>query len=530
MGQHDKKERFARPPAVAGRFYSGTEKELKQEVEQLFAHAVTHAGHRVRALIVPHAGYVFSGGVAASAFNQLDKNSTYKRIFLIGSSHRVPVPGAAVYTKGDYRTPMGTVRVDSELGKELTTAHPGLFMANSHAHSGEHSLEVQLPFLQHLYRDNILLVPLVIGTYKASVCRDIAQALAPWFTEENLFVISTDFSHYPSYKDAITVDALTKDAILSNNPHTLLQVLDENENKNISGLDTSLCGWTSVLTLMYLTEAQQPNGLSEPSVTQRSSATQLSPASQDSFVYLPIEYKNSGDNPQYGEKDQVVGYWAIAVTEKKAAAEKTLFSRNAETLLEAIAKEAIRKAVEDKDLLKATRSSFGAVKPKPVSATVQPATATDESLLQDPKQYPPELHKPYGAFVTLKQQGCLRGCIGRIVSDIPLYLLVQEMARAAALYDNRFPPVSVEDLPHLTYEITILSTLREIKSIDEIELGKHGIIIEAKGRSGVFLPQVATDTGWSVEEFLGHCSRDKAGLGWDGWKKARISIFHALNA
>ena len=104
------------------------------------------------------------------------------------------------------------------------------------------------------------------------------------------------------------------------------------------------------------------------------------------------------------------------------------------------------------------------------------------------------------------------------------------MARAAALYDNRFPPVSVEDLPHLTYEITVLSTLQEIKSIDEIELGKHGIIIEAKGRSGVFLPQVATETGWSVEEFLGHCSRDKAGLGWDGWKKARISIFHALNS
>ena len=521
MGQHDKKERFARPPAVAGRFYSGTEKELRQEVEQLFAHAVAHAGHRIRALIVPHAGYVFSGGVAASAFNQLDRKSNYKRIFLIGSSHRVPIPGAAVYTEGDYRTPMGTVRVDSKLGKELVTAHPGLFTANSHAHSGEHSLEVQLPFLQHLYGDNILLVPLVIGTYKASICREIAKALAPWFTEENLFVISTDFSHYPSYKDAIAVDALTKDAILSNNPNTLLQVLDENEHKNIPGLDTSLCGWTSVLTLMYLT------------------------AAQDSFEYLPIEYKNSGDNPLYGEKDQVVGYWAIAVTEKKAAAEKaadsekTLFSHKAETLLEAIAKEAIRKAIEDKDLLKATRSSSGAVKPNPASATAQlaTATATDEpqspvrdSLLQDPEQYPPELHRPYGAFVTLKQQGCLRGCIGRIVSDIPLYLLVEEMARAAALYDNRFPPVSVEDLPHLTYEITVLSTLQEIKSIDEIELGKHGIIIEAKGRSGVFLPQVATETGWSVEEFLGHCSRDKAGLGWDGWKKARISIFHALNS
>ncbi len=504
MRRDNNKERFARPPAVAGRFYSGTEKDLRQEVDQLFTHAVAHTGHRVRALIVPHAGYVFSGGVAASAFNQLNRKSNYKRIFLIGSSHRVPVPGAAVYTEGDYRTPLGTVRVDSELGKELVTAHPGLFTSNSHAHSGEHSLEVQLPFLQHIYGNKILLVPLVIGTFKASVCREIAEALAPWFTKENLFVISTDFSHYPSYKDAIATDARTKDAILSNNPHTLLQVLDENESASIPGLDTSLCGWTSVLTLMYLT------------------------AAQDSFEYLPIEYKNSGDNPQYGEKDQVVGYWAIAVTEK------TLFSHQAETLLKDLARNAIRQALEDKDLLKATRSSPGAV--RVASATAKLATATDEpqspvgdSLLQDPEQYPPELHKPYGAFVTLKQNNRLRGCIGRIISDIPLYKLVQEMAVAAAFYDDRFLPVSREELPGLTIEITVLSTLKKIKSVNQIELGKHGILIEDRGRAGLFLPQVAKETGWTLEEFLGHCSRDKAGLGWDGWKKAHISIFHALN-
>lgn len=540
MRRDNNKERFARPPAVAGRFYSGTEKDLRQEVEQLFTHAVAPTGHRVRALIVPHAGYVFSGGVAASAFNQLNRKSNYKRIFLIGSSHRVPVPGAAVYTEGDYRTPLGTVRVDSELGKELVTAHPGLFTSNSHAHSGEHSLEVQLPFLQHIYGNKILLVPLVIGTFKASVCREIAEALAPWFTKENLFVISTDFSHYPSYKDAIATDARTKDAILSNNPHTLLQVLDENESASIPGLDTSLCSWTSVLTLMYLTQEQQPNGSSKLSVTKKPSATQASSAAQESatdrtplatqesFMYVPVEYKNSGDSPLYGDKEQVVGYWAIAVTEK------TLFSHQAETLLKDLARNAIRQALEDKDLLKATRSSPGAV--RVASATAKLATATDEpqspvgdSLLQDPEQYPPELHKPYGAFVTLKQNNRLRGCIGRIISDIPLYKLVQEMAVAAAFYDDRFLPVSREELPGLTIEITVLSTLKKIKSVNQIELGKHGILIEDRGRAGLFLPQVATETGWTLEEFLGHCSRDKAGLGWDGWKKAHISIFHALN-
>ena len=196
MGQNNKPERFARPPAVAGRFYPGSEKDLRKEVEQLFRQAQPPAGGDVRALISPHAGYVFSGGVAASAFNQLDRNRRYRRIFLIGSSHRVPIQGAAVYTEGDYRTPMGTVKVDTELGKQLAMSHPGLFTANSHAHAGEHSLEVQLPFLQHLYANNILLVPLVIGTFSPHVCKEIAQALAPWFNRENLFVISTDFSHY----------------------------------------------------------------------------------------------------------------------------------------------------------------------------------------------------------------------------------------------------------------------------------------------------------------------------------------------
>ena len=510
MRRDNNKERFARPPAVAGRFYSGTEKDLRQEVDQLFTHAVAHTGHRVRALIVPHAGYVFSGGVAASAFNQLNRKSNYKRIFLIGSSHRIPISGAAVYTEGDYRTPLGTVPVDSELGKELVTAHPGLFTSNSHAHSGEHSLEVQLPFLQHIYGNKILLVPLVIGTFKASVCREIAEALAPWFTKENLFVISTDFSHYPSYKDAIATDARTKDAILSNNPDILLQVLDENESASIPGLDTSLCGWTSVLTLLYLTQEQHTNGSSEP-VSQESATARTPLATQESFMYVPIEYKNSGDAPLYGDKEQVVGYWAIAVTEKRADSEKTLFSPQAETLLKDLARNAIRQALEESEA-----DDF-----LPQDPMQNP---------QDPKQYPPELHKPYGAFVTLKQNNRLRGCIGRIVSDIPLYKLIQEMAVAAAFYDDRFLPVSREELPGLTIEITVLSTLKKIKSINEIELGKHGILIEDRGRAGVFLPQVATETGWTLEEFLGHCSRDKAGLGWDGWKNARISIFHALNA
>jgi AmmeMemoRadiSam system protein A len=110
-------------------------------------------------------------------------------------------------------------------------------------------------------------------------------------------------------------------------------------------------------------------------------------------------------------------------------------------------------------------------------------------------------------------------------ADVPLFELVSDMAAAAALYDDRFPPVDKNDLKDLDMEITVLSPLTLIRDIHQIELGKHGILVKSGGRSGVFLPQVATETGWSLEEFLGHCSRDKAGLGWEGWKSARIYTF-----
>ena len=132
-----------------------------------------------------------------------------------------------------------------------------------------------------------------------------------------------------------------------------------------------------------------------------------------------------------------------------------------------------------------------------------------------------------GAFVTLNKYGRLRGCIGQIISDRPLIETVRNMAVSAARYDYRFPPVTASELNVISIEISVLSPLRKIRDISEIELGKHGIYIVKGSRSGVFLPQVATETGWDLENFLGHCARDKAGIGWDGWKDADIYIFTA---
>ncbi len=143
-------------------------------------------------------------------------------------------------------------------------------------------------------------------------------------------------------------------------------------------------------------------------------------------------------------------------------------------------------------------------------------------------QYSEALNTSCGLFVSLHLGSELRGCIGTFKANNPLYQSVQDMALSSAFNDYRFEPLTREELPEITIEISVLTPLKKIKSIDEVELGKHGIYISDGSRSGTFLPQVASQTGWTKEEFLGHCSRDKAGLGWLGWQKAELYVYEAI--
>jgi len=467
-------ETFDRKPAVAGMFYPAEPDKLQQALERLFADALPRQCSNVRAIICPHAGYVFSGGVAASAFNQIDRNIIYKRVFIIASSHQVSFEGAAIYCAGDFLMPHGRVKVDTTFGKMLVGGNPDVFTSDGGPHLNEHSLEVQLPFLNYVLKNDYCIVPIVIGTSDPEVCKMIALALKPYFTPENLFVISSDFSHYPDYEDAQRVDTITKEAILTNNPENLLSTLECNAGKHILHLATSLCGWTSVLTLLYITQ------------------------DMDSVEYSAIDYKNSGDSEYYGEKRKVVGYWGIAVSEKK--------NTNSDFQLS---------GSEKKTLLKIARES------------VQSVVLHGKKNKLNPDDYSSVLKTKCGAFVTLYKNGELRGCLGRLKGDLPLYKIIQDMATSVSIFDYRFPPVEQDELPDIEIEISVLSPLRKISSVSEIELGKHGVFMEKGEHSGVFLPQVASDTGWSMDEFLGHCSRDKAGIGWDGWKTAEIYIFTA---
>lgn len=212
-----------RKPAVAGSFYPVSSKEIKSMLGPWM-----HPSGNVapQALIVPHAGYVFSGEVAASAFNQIPRGHRYERIFLLGPSHRVGFNAASVDTLYSFaETPLGQVPIDVAIGKELIKRGEEAFTFRSDAHDREHCLEVQLPLMQMAFDEVPPIVPIVIGSQHLDVLQQIAEVLEPYFTPENLFVISSDFSHYPSYEDAKKSDLFLAETITSGGLEDFLKAL-----------------------------------------------------------------------------------------------------------------------------------------------------------------------------------------------------------------------------------------------------------------------------------------------------------------
>ena len=201
-----------RQPAVAGQFYPAGREELLRELKTCFRSAgapVSLTGSTVQAVIVPHAGYVFSAATAAKAYAAIPADAHYDRVFLIGPSHHVGFSGASVATAFDcYSTPLGNVPVDTVTGRALKDAD-SCFTYLPQAHDREHCLEVQLPLLQYHLKHVPPIVPIIIGTEELRLLLRMAHALKPYFNSRNLFVISSDFSHYPSYSDAEKVDSLT---------------------------------------------------------------------------------------------------------------------------------------------------------------------------------------------------------------------------------------------------------------------------------------------------------------------------------
>jgi len=462
----------------AGRLCSSSGEELRETITQYLKDAdVDGIDGEIVGLWGPHAGYMFSGQIAANAY-KLVQGRGYDVVIIVGPNHYVPLTGGSIGSWDAYQTPLGTVQVDTQLAEKIRSASPLIDNVPS-AHRNEHSVEMHIPFIQTML-PGVPIVPMLIANLDYKDCDAIAKAIAKSVKGKRVLIVaSADMSHFPNYNDAYDVDLRVLDAVALYDPQKVLKLNKSLVQKNIPGLDCALCGPSALVTVMLASKK----------------------LSADHVEALP--YANSGDIS--GERHRVVGYGA-AVFYK----EITLSSRGEKKMLEEIH----FSQDEKKKLFQIARTSI-----ENAFQGLGPASIpVNESNLQ----------KKRGVFVTLTNGGRLRGCIGNFDPSYPLHEIISKMAADAATQDYRFMsnPVTIKEMDEINIKISVLSKMKKIKSIDEIEIGKHGIWIRAGNRSGTYLPEVATELGWNKIQFLEHCCVEKAGLHKDAWKEeADIYIY-----
>ena len=456
---------MTRQPAVAGAFYPADKTSLINKINSFLKKAEKTEEEGLRILIVPHAGYDYSGQTAAWGFKQLE-NSQYSKIILLGSSHQAYFSGAAVYNKGFWQTPLGKVEIDEDLTNTLIN-QSNLIKADLDSHNQEHSLEVELPFLQHLLK-NFKIAPILIGQSNDQLLEDLSLAIADNFDDKTLLLISSDLSHYPDYETANRVDKETIEAILTGNVDNFSKKAKDNLDQ--PGVDTCACGDKAIKTAMLTA-----NKLNITNIKL-------------------LNYTNSGNTGP--DKSRVVGYAAIGFysDEEIGNTENTELNTKQQHQLLQIARQTLENYLKDKKIPKVE------VKDK-------------------------ALNQKLGAFVTLRKNGGLKGCIGQFEAAKPLYQIIQDKAIDAALRDPRFSPVKYEELEDIIIEVSVLSPRKKIDDWQKIELGKHGVVIKKGLRSGTYLPQVATETGWDLETFLSSLCSHKTGLANDCYKDKKTEIF-----
>ncbi len=453
-----------RRPAVAGSFYPADPVSLGQMLDGFLSHAeLIPVEGDLKILIVPHAGLEFSGQTAAWGFKQIESKN-YTRVILLGASHRMPFDYAAVCNKGSWETPLGETQIDTELATLLLG---NKIIADTVPHKEEHSLEVELVFLQKILTD-FKIVPILLGQVSDETLDDLAKKISQNLDERTLLVVSSDLSHYPEWSVANEVDDQTIKAVISGSREKFEDKINSLEKKGYPNLDTCACGQQVISVALKMAEILSIKDLRK------------------------IKYENSGDVS--GDKSRVVGYASIGMW-GDGNLEETDF------LDEAAKKEALniaRKTLEE---------YLGEGK----IPSIKPASA--------------KLNQQLGAFVTLRKAGQLRGCIGEFEPKKPLYLVIEEMAIAAATEDSRFPPVAAGELEEINIEISVMTPKKKINNWQEIQLGKQGVVVQKGQYSGTLLPQVATETGWSKEEFLSQLCTQKAGLPGNCYKDRSVNLF-----
>jgi AmmeMemoRadiSam system protein B/AmmeMemoRadiSam system protein A len=468
-----------RKPAVAGSFYPADPAELAEMIDDFLSKVTAPLAKRltarnVVAIISPHAGYMYSGPVAAYSYASL-KGRKFDRVVIVAPSHYEPFDYASVYDGAAYLTPLDEVRVDQDFAAKLARSNSLIKLSEAgHTPSGraEHAIEVQLPFLQRVL-GSFQLVPIILGDQSYNTCRALGVALASLIQESGgpestLIVASSDLSHYRTYEQAVEMDHKTLNGIREYDYYNLA--------RNLEMRVWEACGGGPIASVMIAAE--------------RLGATQAK----------LLHYANSGD--VNGDHSHVVGYGSVALV--KAAGDVEVDAQPAEAEI------SLTKA-EKNALLQIARNS------------VETAVCSHGAYECSTGGFP-TLARECGAFVTLTKKDELRGCIGHISAHQPLYLTIRDVAARAALHDSRFHPVEVSELPGLHYEISVLSSLRRVRDVREIIIGQTGLLICDGTREGLLLPQVATERKWDRPTLLQQLCR-KAGLPANAWQDPDADVF-----
>lgn len=454
---------WVRAPAVAGSWYPDDSAELSAEIDGLLAGVTPVDGEPV-ALIVPHAGYRYSGAVAAHGFKQL-AGIPYEVAVVIAADHRPPLAQpVSVWAKGAFATPLGLVPVHAELAQALLSAESRL-QFDPAAHAGEHPIEIELPFLQRVCPD-CPIIPILMGRSDEKTVDALSAALLQVLAGRRAVVIaSSDLSHYPSASDARRVDQITLAAIETGDTAQVRATLAAQESAGVPGLVTAACSAGPIFVALRVAA-----GLGAETVTV-------------------LNYANSGD-VDWSTRARVVGYgavmaWAYTPPDLTPARREALLTR--------------------------ARAAIGAF----LADAGLPAEPPDDAALL----------RRAGVFVTLRRRDWpdeppganLRGCIGHVAADTPLWEIVPAMAVSAAGQDWRFPPLTAAELDQVGIEISVLSPMRRITDIRQIEIGRHGLMLAQAGLRGLLLPEVAVTRGWNRRTFVEQTCH-KAGLERDAWR------------
>ena len=461
-----------RQAAVAGLFYPNDPNTLSSTVDGLLAAANPSAVAGVRALVCPHAGYEFSGPVAAFGYKLLE-GSGVRTAIVLAPSHYAEMTGAYVSPVEGYVTPLGTVRISPKaavLAKAKGFADASIVRVHrpdwwryspqvlpafgrDTPETWEHAAEVQVPFLQKVLGD-FELVTVVVGEADPSV---LADAIEEVLDDTTVVIASSDLSHYHSYEQAKAKDTRCVQAVCD---------LDLTE---VSLQEA--CGRTPIQTVMHL-------------AVRRGWRPRL------------LDYRNSGDTS--GDKSRVVGYASIAFCTEEGTNSMTL-SDTERTFLLDLARRTVQQA-----------ASGGKV------ATADPSGVTDR------------MRQPGACFVTLTKQGALRGCIGHLVPQMPLVEAVASNARSAAVEDYRFGPVKPAELDQIAIEISVLTVPQPLSFsspedlVSKLRPGRDGVILKIGSRMATYLPQVWKQIP-DTQAFLSNLA-EKAGCAADAWRGRNVEV------